>query len=171
MWQFTGTHRPSFAIKTKPGEESVWDYPRPPACVPDGRKVIVRHGNQIIAETLKAIRVLETASPPTFYIPANDINLDSLVQSSGSSFCEWKGNATYWSLKTDDQQIKNVGWSYNSPSKHFAAIKNHFSFYPALLECTVNGETVRPQPGGFYGGWVTDEIVGPYKGEPGTSGW
>ena len=125
----------------------------------------------MIAKTTEAIRVLETASPPTFYLPASDVNFSVLSQATGSSFCEWKGAATYWSLTVNGQAIKNVGWSYESPSQSFQSIKGYLSFYPALVNCTVDGEPVRPQPGGFYGGWVTSEIVGPVKGEPGTSGW
>jgi uncharacterized protein (DUF427 family) len=171
MWQFTGNERPSFAIPPQEGEESVWDYPRPPVCVDDSREVIVQLDDLVIAKTSKAVRVLETASPPTFYIPQSDVNLEHLKQTPGSSFCEWKGAATYWSLDSGDNQIKNVGWSYESPSPRFASIRGFLSFYPAKLICTVDGERVRPQPGGFYGGWVTDEIIGPYKGESGTGGW
>jgi uncharacterized protein (DUF427 family) len=171
MWKFNGNHRPSIAIEPGAGQESVWDYPRPPICVDDTRRVIVEHGGILIANTTRAVRVLETASPPTVYVPPTDINFEMLERSAGSSFCEWKGAATYWSLHLNGHNIKNVGWSYENPSPAFAAIKSYLSFYPAKLECTLDGETVRPQPGGFYGGWLTDEIIGPYKGEHGTSGW
>ena len=171
MWQFTGNARPDFAIEPKNGEESVWDYPRPPVCKHDPREVIVRLGDEVVAQSTRCIRILETASPPTFYIPPTDVNLDCLESSPGSSFCEWKGAATYWSLLTGSARLKNVGWSYPAPSKRFLGIRGYLSFYPAKLECYVDGERVRPQPGGFYGGWVTDEIIGPYKGEPGTGGW
>ena len=171
MWQFTGNQRPSFAIEPKAGQESVWDYPRPPICVTDSREVIVQHGDLIVAKTVNAVRILETASPPTFYIPRADVNFEYVTQTAGSSFCEWKGAATYWSFDFEGQKIKNVGWSYESPSQRFASIRGFLSFYPAKLVCTVAGERVRPQPGGFYGGWVTDEIIGPYKGESGTGGW
>lgn len=171
MWQFTGNQRPAFAIEPRAGQESVWDYPRPPVCVADPRDIIVRLGESIIAKSTESIRVLETASPPTFYIPRKNINFELLSKTPGSSFCEWKGAATYWSLNANGRTIKDIGWSYESPSKRFASIQGCLSFYPARLQCTVDGERVRPQPGGFYGGWVTDEIIGPYKGEPGTSGW
>ncbi len=171
MWHFTGQKRPSFAIEPGEGQESVWDYPRPPICVKDSREVIVRHGDLLIAKTSSAIRVLETASPPTYYIPRSDVELDRLIQTAGSSFCEWKGAATYWSLDADELRIKNVGWSYETPSARFVSIQGYLSFYPAKLECSVDGEMVRAQPGGFYGGWVTDEVVGPYKGQSGTGGW
>lgn len=171
MWKFFGTQRPSFAKQPGDGQESVWDYPRPPKCVADLREVVVLVGNREIARTVQAVRVLETASPPTFYIPSVDVDLSVLKIMQSSSFCEWKGQATYWSLESTDSQIRNIGWSYQQPSKPFALITDYMSFYPAIVECYVAGERVRPQPGGFYGGWVTNEIVGPYKGEPGTSGW
>ena len=171
MWQFTGRSRPSFAIVPNDNQESVWDYPRPPACVLDSREIVVSHGDDLIAKTNRAYRILETASPPTFYLPPDDINLQMLTRSSGSSFCEWKGVATYWSLTSAGTAGLNAGWSYQSPTAAYAMIKDYLSFYPAKLQCTVDGEIVRPQPGGFYGGWVTDEIIGPYKGDPGTSGW
>ncbi len=171
MWNYTGRQRPDFAIEPGAGQESVWDYPRPPVCVEDSREIVVRMGDVVVARTVNAIRILETASPPTFYLPPSDINFETLQAAKGSSFCEWKGAATYWSLNVGGSVIKNVGWSYEAPSPSFASIKSYLSFYPAKLECTVAGQLVRPQPGGFYGGWVTDEIIGPYKGEPGTGGW
>lgn len=171
MWNFNGRRRPSFAIEPSENEESVWDYPRPPICVKDEREVVVQFAGVQIAKTRQAIRVLETASPPTFYLPTSDIEMPLLIQSPGASYCEWKGNATYWSLTAGDDSISNVGWSYESPNPKFESIQGYLSFYPAKVQCLVDGESVRPQPGGFYGGWVTDEIVGPYKGEPGTGGW
>ena len=171
MWKFTGNKRPGFAIEPAQGQESVWDYPRPPICVQDSREVIVRCGDVVVAKSTQTIRVLETASPPTFYLPPADVNLETLKKTPGSSFCEWKGAATYWSLDLGDTKIKDVGWSYESPSQRFVSIQSYLSFYPAKLDCTVDGDLVRPQPGGFYGGWVTAEIIGPYKGEPGTGGW
>lgn len=171
MWKFNGSQRPSFALPTVDGQESVWDYPRPPKLVTDSREVIVRLGDLEIAKTKSAVRVLETASPPTVYLPPTDINFDYLEQVSGSSFCEWKGAATYWSVVTPTKTLKKVGWSYSSPTDRFSAIQGYLSFYPAHLECWLDGERVQPQPGGFYGGWVTKEIIGPYKGESGTMGW
>ncbi|MCP4079073.1 MAG: DUF427 domain-containing protein [Planctomycetaceae bacterium] len=171
MWQFTGKHRPSFADKTEAGQESVWDYPRPPVCLPDPRRIVVKSNQRLIADTRSAVRVLETASPPTVYIPADDVDLSVLRKMSGSSYCEWKGPATYWSLDDGHQQIKNVGWSYENPTKTFREMTGFLSFYPALVTCTIDEEIVQPQAGGFYGGWVTKEIVGPWKGPPGTGGW
>ncbi|MDR9416781.1 MAG: DUF427 domain-containing protein [Gracilimonas sp.] len=171
MWKYTGKQRPPFALKTKDGQESVWDYPRPPELDPDTRDIIVKAGDRIIAKSDRAIRVLETASPPTFYIPPEDVSKDLLEKAAGISFCEWKGSATYWNVVTSKQSEPKAAWSYNNPSNKFQSIDGYFSFYPSLVDCFVDGEKVKPQPGGFYGGWVTGEIVGPMKGEPGTGGW
>ena len=170
MWQFTGKERPHFADVPGPGQESVWDYPRPPALVKSVSLVEVISGQNLIASTMSAIRVLETASPPTYYLPTADIDWQQLSQAQGSSYCEWKGAATYWALEADPNR-KIVGWSYENPSSAFLDISGYLSFYPALVSCLVDGEPVRPQPGGFYGGWITDSIVGPFKGEPGTGHW
>lgn len=171
MWKYTGKERPPFADEPKEGEESVWDYPRPPITDPDSRHILVKAEGGTLAETDRAVRVLETASPPTFYIPPDDINRDLLEKASGTSFCEWKGRASYWNVTVDGHNITKAAWSYHNPSERFKEIDGYFSFYPALVDCYVDGENVIPQPGGFYGGWVTSEIVGPVKGEPGTGGW
>ncbi|MFP4316750.1 MAG: DUF427 domain-containing protein [Desulfovibrionales bacterium] len=170
MWTYRGQNRPEFAKEPGPGQESVWDYPRPPEIEPDGREVVVTHQGDVIAKSKRAVRVLETASPPTFYIPPEDVRWEMLVPAQGSSVCEWKGRARYWALAADPGKGP-VGWSYPDPTPAFASIKDFVSFYPAAVECRVNGERVRPQPGRFYGGWVTREIIGPFKGEPGTQGW
>jgi uncharacterized protein (DUF427 family) len=170
-WSHVGRQRPPFAVVPGPGQESVWDYPRPPRLVVDERDVVVRRGAVVIATTHRAIRVLETASPPTFYLPRADVTPGLLESAAGSSWCEWKGQARYWSVVTPGGRVDLVGWSYPAPSPGFAAIGEHVAFYASRLECFVAGERVRPQPGGFYGGWITGEIVGPFKGEPGTSGW
>jgi uncharacterized protein (DUF427 family) len=169
MWQYRGQKRPDFAIAPGPGEESVWDYPRPPRLVPDARRIEVRAGGVLIACSTAAMRILETASPPTVYLPSADVDMSQLVRIAGSSGCEWKGVAGYWALAANPRTP--VGWSYESPLPAFAAIRGALSFYPALLECTVDGERVRPQPGGFYGGWITKEIVGPVKGVSGSGNW
>jgi uncharacterized protein (DUF427 family) len=170
MWQYRGQERPPFAIEPGPGQESVWDYPRPPALVPDARPIEVWAATTRIAATTRAVRVLETAGPPTFYIPPDDVARAALVRASGSSFCEWKGVASYWALAVAPG-AGAIGWSYDDPTPAFEAIRGWLSFYPGRVACSVAGERVRPQPGGFYGGWVTDEIVGPFKGEPGTGRW
>ncbi len=168
-WSHTGRSRPDFATEPGPGQESVWDYPRPPVIVADTRRVVVGDADAPIADTVAAVRVLETASPPTFYLPPDDVDRTRLVQADGSSFCEWKGSARYWA--THDRPDEPIGWDYPSPFDDFGSLAGFLSFYPARVRCTVDGEVVRPQGGGFYGGWVTDEIVGPFKGDPGTQGW
>ncbi|MDH3201099.1 MAG: DUF427 domain-containing protein [Myxococcales bacterium] len=171
QWTHRGDGRPTWAIEPKPGQESVWDYPRPPTLDPDSRLVRVVFTNMVIAETGRSIRVLETASPPTFYIPPDDVRTELLMPGRGASQCEWKGTASYWSLRIDPNEITNVAWSYEDPNPEFTMIRGYLGFYPSKVQCYVDGNRVAPQPGGFYGGWVTEEIVGPFKGEPGTGGW
>ena len=177
MWQYRGQTRPPFAIEPGPGQESVWDYPRPPALVPDSRPVEVWAGTIRIAATTRAVRVLETAGPPTFYIQPDDVERAALVRASGSSFCEWKGRASYWSLRTPDGLVPDVAWSYEAPSVRFTAIAGYLAFYAQRVdECWVGPdpdhlERVMPNPGSFYGGWITSKVVGPFKGGPGTQGW
>ena len=170
MWKHTGRQRPDFAVTPGPGQESVWDYPRPPALVNSDEHVFVGDDRGPVADSRRALRVLETASPPTYYIPAADIDWHRLVKTPGSSVCEWKGQASYFAL-ADDPEGPAVGWLYANPSKAFAAIHNHVSFYPGRIRCEVNGEVVRPQAGDFYGGWITRRVVGPFKGDPGTGHW
>jgi uncharacterized protein (DUF427 family) len=171
MWQYEGTHRPEFAETPGPGQESVWDYPRPPRIVSDPRRVVVLAGELVIAESTQSQRVLETASPPTFYLQPDHIDLNLLAPASGTSSCEWKGLATSVALNLPGRSGEAVGWSYRSPRPVFTAIAGWLSFYPGRVECFIDGERVRPQPGGFYGGWVTSEIVGPVKGLLGTGHW
>jgi len=168
-WANTGAERPPFAIEPGPGQESVWDYPRPPAIVPDARRVLVGDPSDPLAVSNGALRVLETASPPTFYLPPDDVRTERLTRAAGRSFCEWKGEAEYWAL--DGSPDEPIGWSYGGPIDGFASIAGWISFYPGRIACRVDDELVRPQAGGFYGGWITDEIVGPFKGESGTRGW
>jgi len=171
-WTWTGASRPPWADDPGPGQESVWDYPRPPRLAPDTRHIIVRDGDHIIAETRRAVRVLETASPPTVYIPRSDVDDDLIQAESGSSLCEWKGPASYWNVVLPDgTRHERVGWSYERPFPEFASLRGYLSFYPARLACAIDGELVTPQPGGFYGGWITSEVIGPFKGAPGSSGW
>ena len=170
MWQYRGKKRPDFAAVPKPGQESVWDYPRPPELAPDGRLVEVYDGDQLIASSSRTYRVLETASPPSFYIPPQDVDLNLLSSAPGSSVCEWKGVAKYWALSSNSK-VGVVGWSYPAPKPAFEQIRGYIALFPAVMACYVSGERVRPQPGQFYGGWITGEIVGPFKGEPGTEHW
>jgi len=168
QWTNRGEQRPSFAIEPEPGQESVWDYPRPPLVVPDQRLVEVRVGDRLVASTNAAVRVLETSHPPSFYVPPHSVIPGTLSIVPGNSHCEWKGPAEYLGLLSDGAPI---GWRYTAPYPDFALWAGYVSFYPDRAECWVDGERVRAQAGGFYGGWITDEIVGPFKGEAGTSGW
>lgn len=169
MWNHRGQQRPDFAETPGPDQESVWDYPRPPAL--DSVKALaeVYAGEERLAQTEHIVRVLETASPPTVYLPPEAVNRRMLITVKQTSFCEWKGVATYWSLVKDPEHP--VAWSYAQPMERFRDIADWFSFYPGLLHCVLDGERVRAQSGGFYGGWVTDRIVGPWKGQAGTNGW
>jgi len=170
-WKYDGRTRPAFAESPSQGQESVWDYPRPPAISRDRRVVTVSLEGMPVAETSHALRVMETASPPTFYLPPEDVRSELLQETAGSSFCEWKGHAHYFSLVTAAVELKQVGWSYAYPKPGFEQLADYIAFYPAKLECFVDGERVRPQPGGFYGRWLTADIAGPVKGTPGTQGW
>jgi uncharacterized protein (DUF427 family) len=170
-WQWRGTGRPAFAHVPAAGQESVWDYPRPPRLAPDSREVVVRWGTVEVARTRRAIRVLETAHPPSFYLPWDDVARELFVAAAGGSFCEWKGPARYWSLLEGGRRLPNVAWSYPQPLAGAEPLANCVALYPAALECTVDGARVTPQPGGFYGGWITPELAGPFKGEAGSGGW
>ena len=168
MWKYTGRVRPDFADIPGPGQESVWDYPRPPRLESAGKFVEVKYEDMVLAASRDCLRLVETASPPTYYLPPNDVNGALLEPAPGQSFCEWKGIASYWSMLGRSDP---VSWSYPDPTGKYAGLAGYFSFYPAKVECYVNGERVRPQPGSFYGGWVTGDLTGPFKGDPGTEGW
>ncbi len=169
MWQHTGRRRPDFAIEPGPGQESVWDYPRPPALIADSRQVTVKAGDVTVVDSRHSLRLCETASPPTFYLPPDDVQWDLLVPARGASICEWKGEAKYWALQSDPGTA--VAWTYPRPRARYEKLKDHIAFYPALIDCYVDGVKVLPQPGRFYGGWITPDVVGPFKGEPGTGHW
>lgn len=156
-----------------PGQESVWDYPRPPRVEPATRLVTIWFAGEIVTRTDRALRVLETAGAPTYYIPAEDIRLDLLRPAAGrGTWCEWKGSAAYFDLVLGDAVSEHAAWTYPRPSPSYRQLADHYSFYPAATDgCYLDDEPVRPQPGGFYGGWVTDDIVGPIKGEAGTEHW
>jgi uncharacterized protein (DUF427 family) len=158
-------------VAPEPGQESVWDYPRPPRVDAVPHEVLVRLGAIDIGRTRRALRVLETASPPTYYLPPEDVRREHLEPAAGTSVCEWKGAARYWTVVTPDARLERAAWSYPEPLAGFEAIRDFVSFYPGRLECFVDGVRVEAQPGRFYGGWVTPDLVGPFKGEPGSQGW
>lgn len=152
--------------------ESVWDYPRPPALEPCVRRVRIELGGRIIADSRTALRLLETSHPPTIYIPPTDVVTAYLVPATGSSFCEWKGRAAYFDLVVGERREERCAWAYPEPVARYAALRDHVAVYPGRMDaCWLDDELVRSQEGDFYGGWITDEIAGPFKGAPGTFGW
>ncbi|WP_299089994.1 DUF427 domain-containing protein [uncultured Microbacterium sp.] len=158
--------------KPAAGQESVWDYPRPPRVEPVAGRVTIRLGGKLIAETTDAVRVLETSHPPVYYLPIADFTPGALVDAEGSSFCEFKGRARYLDVRGGDAVRPGAAWNYPRPSPGFGALVDRVAVYAGPMDgCTVDGEVVTPQPGGFYGGWVTASVVGPFKGVPGSMGW
>lgn len=155
-----------------PGQVSVWDFPRPPVVEAEPARVRIEHRGQTVVDTTAAWRVLETSHPPVYYVPPADVLAGALVPSRRTSFCEFKGEATYCDVRVSDQVLADAAWGYADPSPGFEVIAGHVAFYPAPFDrCSVGEEQATPQPGGFYGGWVTSRYAGPFKGERGTSGW
>ena len=153
--------------------EDVADYPRPPRIDPSGEHVVIELGGQVIVDTTRPLRVLETSSPPTYYLPMDDIAPGVLTSSTHHTFCEWKGQASYYDVASaGGRTVRNGAWWYPSPTKAFEAIADHVAFYPGRMDaCYVDDERVLPQDGDFYGGWVTSRITGRMKGGPGTAHW
>lgn len=171
-WSWRGGVRPPFAQKPAENQESVWDYPRPPVLIADTRHVLVKLGDVTIVDTRSAHRLLETSHPPTWYLPRKDTDMKYLERTSGSSFCEWKGSAAYFDVVVGQTRFSRAAWAYPDPIEAaYVELADSIAFYATNLACFVNGERVLPQPGGFYGGWITSELCGPFKGEPGTGGW
>ncbi len=155
-----------------PGQESVWDYPRPPSAEVTGRLVEVEVGGRVVARTSRAVRVCETSHPPVYYVPRDDVVSGVLERGDGASWCEWKGMATYWDAVVDGRRVPAVGWSYERPTPGYEHLRGAVAFYPSRVDAArVDGVAVRAQAGDFYGGWITPEVAGPFKGEPGTLGW
>ena len=160
-------------MKTQRAKESVWDYPRPPRVELLARHVRIVLGGETIAESDRALRVLETASPPTIYIPAEDVRTDLLIDAEDvHTWCEWKGTASYVHAKAGAKHANRVAWHYPEPQEGFEQLAGHFAFYPRRVDAAyLDDEEVTPQPGAYYGGWITAEIEGPFKGDPGSEGW
>jgi len=153
-------------------QESVWDYPRPAIAQLCPLGVVIEHQGMTVADTKASIRTLETSHPPSYYIPTADIDPTMLRRAEGSSFCEWKGMAVYWDIIVGNCTLPRIGWSYPNPSAAFSILRDHIAFYAGPFDrCSVDGETVFPQPGAFYGGWITSNLAGPFKGVPGSVGW
>jgi uncharacterized protein (DUF427 family) len=154
------------------GQECVWDYPRPPRLEPTSKWIRVEFAGAVLADTRSAFRVLETSHAPVYYVPPQNVARRHLIETPLSSFCEWKGIARYYDVVVGERRAENAAWYYPEPMPAFAKIRDYVAFYPGPMDgCFVDGERVRPQPGDFYGGWITSDLVGPFKGEPGTHGW
>ncbi len=159
-------------IEPGPGQESVWDYPRPPRVEPTHKRIRVVFNGVTIADTHQAYRVLETSHPPVYYIPPADLNLQYLTRTSRSTFCEFKGRAAYYTIAVGERQVEDGAWFYPDPTPEFTVIRDYLACYAEPMDaCYVDDELVQPQAGDFYGGWVTADIVGPFKGSPGSWGW
>lgn len=157
---------------TSPGQESVWDYPRPPAVRRCSRPIRIVLGGQVICDTKESWQVLETSHPPTYYLPRSAFVDGSLRPAGGASFCEWKGAARYLDVVGGGRTARRAAWYYPSPTQPFAMLAGHVALYAGQMDrVEVDGEAVTPQPGGFYGGWITPEVTGPFKGTPGSLGW
>jgi uncharacterized protein (DUF427 family) len=153
-------------------QESVWDYPCPPRVEPVLEQIRIIFNGEKIAKTNRAFRVLETSHPPVYYLPPEGIQMELLTQTEKSSYCEWKGRAVYYSLSVAGKNISNVAWTYQDPTPGFEQIQDYLAFYAGPMDaCYLGEEQVTPQPGGFYGGWITENISGPFKGGPGSVGW
>ncbi len=152
--------------------ESVWNYPRPPALVPCERRVRIVFAGVTLADSRNALRVLETSHPPTIYVPPADVRAEHLEPSAQRTFCEWKGTASYYDVVVGERRAAAAAWTYPDPVPAFAALRDHIAVYPGRMDaCYLDDELVQAQPGDFYGGWITSDIEGPFKGAPGTHGW
>ncbi|WP_218712354.1 DUF427 domain-containing protein [Arthrobacter sp. BF1] len=168
----SGSSRRPQPTKPKAGQESVWDYPRPPRVEPRSERIIVRLGGEVVADTTDAVRALETSHPPVYYLPLDAFPSGVLVPAPGTSICEYKGEAHYFDVMAGGIVAYRAGWTYPEPALGFEMLSTRVALYPGRMEsCTVNGQQVSFQEGDFYGGWVTAQIVGPFKGGPGTAGW
>ncbi len=170
QWTYRGTRRPPFAAIPRPGQESVWDFPRPPLLRRTDAHLVVRRRDIVLAETRRGFEVCETGHPPTYYFPREDVVIEHLAPAPGESFCEWKGEARYYDIVAGGHTLQRAAWTYVEPFAEFADIAGAIAFMPGELTCRVDDEPAVPQPGGFYGGWITARYAGPFKGEPGVSG-
>ena len=170
-WRNARRERPT-PLVPGPGQVSVWDFPRPPRLERVEARVTVEAGEIPLADSFQTLRVCETSSPPAYYVPASDVRMELLEPSPRETFCEWKGLACYWSLNADGKLVKDVAWSYPDPDEPYAALRHHLAFHAGRVDrCSVGGARVVPQPGEYYGGWITPDLVGPFKGEPGSEAW
>ncbi len=171
-WRQAPRTRPETIVVPGPGQQSVWDFPRPPRIEHVARPVRVEFAGVVVAQTDRALRVVETSSPPCYYLPREDVEVGYLEASASTSFCEWKGIARYVSLRVGERRALDAAWTYPDPDPGFEALRDHLAFFPGRVDaCFVGDERVRAQQGPYYGGWITPELVGPFKGEPGTEDW
>jgi len=159
-------------IERAGGQESVWDYPRPPRLEPVKKRLLIRFAGEVIAETTRGYRVLETSHPPVYYFPPEDVRSELIEPAQGSTHCEWKGRAVYFDVRVGDRIAERVAYSYPEPTPGFEPITDYLSFYARPMdECRIGDEVVEPQSGNFYSGWITPDVAGPFKGGPGSWGW
>jgi len=152
--------------------ECVWDYPRPPALQACTRRVRIELGGRVIADSVDALRILETSHPPTIYVPPADIDATCFEPARGSSYCEWKGIASYLDVVAGERRERAAGWTYRDPVAAYAQLRDHVAVYPGRMDaCWLDDERVQAQEGDLYGGWITADVVGPFKGAPGTRAW
>ena len=163
-WRGVRRERPEHAVAPGSGQESVWDYPRPPVVEPTRRRLRVEYAGIVVAETVRGLRVLETSSPPVYYFPAADTRTEFLWRMRSQTWCEWKGLATYWSISVRGREQEAAAWSYEAPEPGYETLLGRLAFYAGRMDaCYVDGERAEPQPGGYYGGWVTRDVVGPFE--------
>ncbi|MGF1510501.1 MAG: DUF427 domain-containing protein [Myxococcota bacterium] len=170
-WAYRGQKRPDFAETPGPGQESVWDYPRPPRCEPVPQELSVFVGETCIAASTDGLRVCETAGAPTYYLPFRDIKMEWMEDLGPRSLCEWKGIAHPFAAVVNGVRVKGAAWRYPEPWPGFEELAETLAFHPAHVICKRGEEVARPQAGGLYGGWITSDLVGPIKGGPGTGHW
>jgi uncharacterized protein (DUF427 family) len=171
-WRHAPRRRPEGIVVPGPGQQSVWDYPRPPRVEVVAKLVRVELAGVEVASSHRALRVVETSSPPCYYVPREDARPDLLEESASTSFCEWKGVARYLSLRVGDRRAADAAWTYPDPDPGYEALRGRLAFFAARVDaCWVGESRVRAQPGPYYGGWITPELVGPFKGDPGTEDW
>ncbi len=171
-WKWNGEVRPPWADEPGPGQESVWDFPRPPRIESEPRTLRVEHAGVVVAESRAALRILETAGAPTLYLPLTDVDESRLVPSSAESFCEWKGRARHFDVRIADAVGPEAAWSYPDPYPEFEPLRDWLAFHPGRLDgCWLGDVRATPQPGGYYGGWVTPNLAGPIKGGPDSGSW
>ena len=171
-WRSFRRQHPDHIEIPGPGQESVWDYPRPPRVEVVASCIRVEFAGVVLAESGRAYRVLETAGPPVYYLPQNDIQMQYLQTSPHTSLCEWKGIGKYWSVQVGERRAVNAAWGYPLPWAGYEVIQDCLAFYAGLMDaCYVGEQRALPQPGHYYGGWITPDIVGPFKGGPGTESW